>query len=112
MNYNIGDKIIINKDMRIYLIEYGKIREVINRNQLNGMIATINLISARVIDVDINGRKAKFNPANFNPEVIEREYKVDYREDLLNIADDIDGVLLKNINPPTELIQKNIKKGI
>lgn len=112
VGYYIGDKIIINKDIHIYSIEYGKIREVINRNQLDGMIATINSISARVIDVDINGRKAKFDTVGFNPEVIEREYKVDYREDLLNIADDIDGVLLKNINPPTELIQKNIKKGI
>ena len=111
MNYKIGDKIIINKDMELYGVEHNR-HELFKRSEFNGMIATIDFIFKSFIQVDINGKKANFNPAKFNPEVIERKYKKDYREDLLNIADDIDGVLLKNINPPTELIQKNIKKGI
>ena len=111
MNYKVGDKIIINKNMILYVIEntrFGRVKEPIKRSQLNGMEATINSISALCIQVDINGRKANFDPQSFNPEIIEREYKQDYREDLLNVADDINGVLLKNINPSTELLQKGI----
>lgn len=109
--FKTGDKVKIIKD---YIMDIK--RESVNFKGFEGVVySSLNLVSGMYnqnivncsYDVDING----FVVAGINEsalELIEQPKKIEYRKDLYDIADDIDGCLLPDYQPKSELIQIKI----
>lgn len=109
--FKTGDKVKIIKD---YIMDIK--RESVNFKGFEGVVySSLNLVSGMYnqnivncsYDVDING----FVVAGINEsalELIEQPKKIEYRKDLYDIADDIDGCLLPDYQPKSELIQRKI----
>ena len=109
--FKSGDKVKIIKDYTMNIKG-----EFVNFKGFEGVIySSLNLVSGMYnqnvvncsYDVDING----FVVAGLQEsalELIEQPKKIEYRKDLYDIADDIDGCLLPDYQPKSELIQRKI----
>lgn len=109
--FKSGDKVKIIKDYTMNIKG-----ELVNFKGFEGIVySSLNLVSGMYnqnivncsYDVDING----FVVAGINEsalELIEQPKKIEYRKDLYDIADDIDGCLLPDYQPKSELIQRKI----
>lgn len=108
--FKTGDKVKITKDFLAFISS-----ENVNLKGFEGVVfSSLNLLSGMYnqnilncsYDVDING----FIVAGLQESYLELISlpAIEYRKDLYDIADDIDGCLLPDYQPKSELIQKKI----
>ena len=106
--FNPGDKVKIIKD---HIMDIK--RETINFKGFEGVVySSLNLISGMYnqnvlncsYDVDINGFIVVCQESDL--ELIEQLKKMEYRADLYDLSDDIDGVLLPDSKPNIDFIQR------
>lgn len=106
--FKIDDKVKIIKDF-LYFISC----ENVNLKGFEGVVySSLNLVSGMYnqnvstisYDVDINGFIVGGQESAL--ELIEQPKKIEYRADLYDLADDIDGVLLPDSKPSIDFIQR------
>lgn len=109
--FKTGDKVKITKDFLAFISG-----ENVNLKGFEGVVlTTLNLVSGMYnqnsltisYDVDVNGFIVG-SLQESDLELIEQPQKLEYRKDLYDIADDVDGCLLPDYQPKTELIQRKI----
>lgn len=103
--FKAGDKVKIIKD---YIMDIKG--ESVNFKGFEGFINDV-IFNSFIFEYDytiaVNGiTTSKINESTL--ELIEQPKKIEYRKDLYDIADDIDGCLLPDFQPKTELIQRKI----
>lgn len=104
--YKSGDKVKIIND---FIMDIK--RESVNFKGFEGIVNDVifdNFSFKFDYTIAINGRTTGLiNESAL--ELIEQSKKIEYRKDLYDIADDVDGCLLPDYQPKTELIQRKIK---